>query len=179
MYLYECGRCGEVSSEARGSLWTRQCSQTNTPALRMRQVSHTSRSLVVKDYYCNVWYRVRTATVQVISALLQEGADPNAKMNISLANGNTVLVTPLHLVLQAGAHASNPQVEHAEAGTFGDDSVLNSSVVSVASGHGTGAPSRMRSSGAKCWVKAAHTLVVAGNNNSQLHSPLTGGYSDY
>lgn len=76
-------------------------------------------------------------------------------------------VTPLYLVLQAGAQASNARSEHLqEAGTFGDDSVLNSSVLSVTSGHtshhAATVPARMRSSGAKSWVKAASVLVKAG-----------------
>jgi hypothetical protein len=118
--------------------------------------------------------RVRTATVQVISALIQEGADPNALMNVSLPSGNIVAITPLHLVLQAGAQASSPQSDHAvEAGTFGDDSVLNSSMVSVASGHGSSMPSRMRSSGARSWVKAAHALVAAGDDRHNCHTTCT------
>ena len=90
-------------------------------------------------------------------------------MELTTPSGKGVAISALYLVLQTGAQASSPQPDYAvEAGTFGDDSVLNSSVISVTSGHDNTSmsmskPPRVRGSGARCWVSAAHALVKAGD----------------
>lgn len=121
-------------------------------------------------------FRVRTASVDVIEALVAAGADPNCK------NVHTGSITPLTLVLLRGA-AITPTGMHLLGTTATDDNV--SVVSSIAAGHPhdlqrvdsehsidgidqpenniSGELERNRVAGKRVWIKAADVLLRLGN----------------
>ncbi len=134
----------------------------------------------------SVLYRVRTASVDVIQALIQVGANPNQK------NSHNPLMTPLMLVLLRGAsttdlgnslmHGANAAgvdgIHGSWTGRLGNHSSPQSTIASTrdtndvdwdsspnslhekAMHHKTGGPTGK--SGHRTWIRAAETLIKLG-----------------
>jgi len=94
--------------------------------------------------------RVRTASVDVLELLIQEGADPNSKSNHNM--------TPLTQILQRGAASAAVAVGSSFLyGTGYDDNLNDENQEDGLISGDTG-----RTSGRRVWVKAAEFLVRSG-----------------